>query len=83
MTDEANQPKLALRLDYLGKNCSDMNLDLRLKIKEIQVGEILEVISDSEEAPLKMPKWCLKNKQELFFTNTKDGVYYFYIKRIQ
>jgi TusA-related sulfurtransferase len=83
MTEETNQPKLALRLDYLGKRCSDINLDLRLKIKKIQVGEILEVITDSEEALMRMPKWCLKNRQELYFTNKKNGVYYFYIRRIQ
>lgn len=83
MTKNTDKPKITMQVDFKGMECSEMNFELRLSIKKIEIGDIIEVLTDNEEAEMKMPKWCLKNNQELFFSYTKNGLYYFYIKRTQ
>lgn len=83
MTKEIKKNKISLEVNFEGMECPQINLELRLIIKKIKVGEIIEVVTDNEDALMNMPKWCLKNKQELFFSNVKDGLYYFYIKKTQ
>ncbi|NHJ46818.1 MAG: sulfurtransferase TusA family protein [Asgard group archaeon] len=84
MSDESNEPiPIALRINYIGRECYEVNLELKEKIKSMKIGEIAEIKIDSDEASTKMLQWCRQNQQELFFSHSEDGIYYFYIKRLK
>ena len=70
-------------LDMTNKECPEVLLELKLSIKEIKVGEILKLITNRPKSQKNIPKWCLDNNQELFLTDTENGMYIFYIKRKQ
>ena len=81
MSSETNE-KIVLRLDMTGKECYQIRLELRVQIKTIAIGEIINVITDNPQSQKSMPKWCKINNQELFLSDIQDGKYFFFIKRI-
>lgn len=73
--------KIALEIDYTGKMCFEINFDLRIRIKDIKIGEILKFCTDNPEIDSQISKWCNLNNHELFFSNFENGLYVYYIKR--
>ena len=73
--------KIACKLDRTGEECFVIRLDLMKKIKEIEIGEIIQLITDNEKSVQSVPKWCKKNNQQLFLSDTKNGSFIYYIKR--
>ena len=74
--------KIALRLDMTGKQCYQIRLELRVQISTVEIGEIIQVITDNPNSPKTLPKWCALNDQELFLSDTQNGKNIFFIKRI-
>ena len=72
---------IALELDYKGKECYEINFDMRLKIKEIEIGQILKMVTDNPQSNEKIIQWCSINHQELFLSNFENGLFTYYIKR--
>lgn len=79
--NENSSEKIALVLSKKGYECASIRLDLRININEINIGEILKLVSDDPETILSIPKWCEINEQELFLSDIKDDEYVFYIRR--
>jgi tRNA 2-thiouridine synthesizing protein A len=54
----------ALTLDALGKKCPIPIIMLADKIREIQVGQTIEVLADDPAAKTDLPAWCALKSQE-------------------
>jgi len=53
------------------------------KVKEMQIGQILEVTANDEGIKTDMPAWCKATGQEYLGTEEKDGEYHSFLKRIK
>jgi tRNA 2-thiouridine synthesizing protein A len=57
-------PKPALTLDALGKKCPIPIIMLADRIREIPVGQTIEVLADDPAAKTDLPAWCALKSQE-------------------
>lgn len=57
-------PKPALTLDALGKKCPIPIIMLADKIREVAVGQTIEVLADDPAAKTDLPAWCALKSQE-------------------
>jgi len=69
-------------LDMTDKECPIVLFELKISLNKIKVGEIVKLITNRPRSLKNIPKWCLKNNQELFLKDTSNGKYIFYIKRM-
>lgn len=69
-------------LDMTDKECPKVLYELNASIKKIEVGEIVKLITNRPKSLKNIPKWCLTNNHELFLTDTSNGKYLFYIKKM-
>ena len=74
--------QIVKHLDMTGKQCYQIRLELRVEIRDIEIGDIIQVTTDNPQSSKSMEKWCLTNSQELFLSEIKDGKYVYFIKRI-
>jgi len=51
------------------------------KIKELQVGQVLEVVADDRGIKMDMPAWCRATGHEYLGVEEKDGEYRVYVKK--
>jgi TusA-related sulfurtransferase len=51
------------------------------KIKELEVGQVLEVIADDKGIVTDMPAWCESTGHEFLGIEEKDGEYRVYVKK--
>ena len=77
----SSSQKIALVLDKKGIKCSSIRLDLRIKINEIEIGEIIKLVTDEPDSLKSIPKWCEINEQDLFLSDTRGNEFIFYIRR--
>ncbi len=68
-------------LDCVGLYCPVPISQTAKKIKEIEVGQVLEIVADDEGINLDMPAWCRATKNEFLGIEEKDGVYHVYVRR--
>jgi tRNA 2-thiouridine synthesizing protein A len=54
----------ALTLDALGKKCPVPIIMLADRIREVHVGQIIEVLADDPAAKADLPAWCALKSQE-------------------
>ena len=80
MSDDREE--IVLRLDMTGKQCYQIRLELRVQISNVEIGDIIQVVTDNPNSPKTLPKWCALNDQELFLSDTRDGKNIFFIRRI-
>jgi tRNA 2-thiouridine synthesizing protein A len=57
-------PKPALTLDALGKKCPIPIIMLADRIREVPVGQTIEVLADDPAAKTDLPAWCALKSQE-------------------
>ena len=65
---ETNFP--ALTLDALGKKCPLPIIMLADRIRDVNVGQSIEVLADDPAAKTDLPAWCALKSQE--FVGTSD-----------
>jgi TusA-related sulfurtransferase len=51
------------------------------KIKELKVGEVLEVLADDKGIKLDMPAWCQTTGHECLGMEEKDGEFRVYVRK--
>jgi tRNA 2-thiouridine synthesizing protein A len=68
-------------LDAKGLMCPMPIVKLAKKMKEMQVGKILELISDDVGSKEDVPAWCKRTGNELMEMKQEGNVYYYYIKK--
>ncbi len=60
-------------LDTLGLKCPQPVLKVAVKAKELQPGDMLDVIADCESFPKDIEAWCQKTGKTLLFCNTEGS----------
>jgi len=68
-------------LDCVGLSCPMPILKTGQKIKEMEIGQILEVQADDEGIERDMPVWCKKTGHEYLGLKKDNGEYHVYIRK--
>lgn len=70
-------------LDTLGLYCPMPIVKTAQKIKDLKVGQVLEVISDDEGIKEDMPAWCKRTGNGFLRTEEREGEYRVYVKKLK
>lgn len=68
-------------LDTFGLICPMPIVKASQKIKELAVGQVLEVLSDDEGIKQDMPAWCQATGHEFLGLKEEDGEFKVYIRK--
>jgi TusA-related sulfurtransferase len=68
-------------LDCLGLYCPMPIIGTTDKIRELEIGQVLEVLSDDKGIKTDMPAWCESTGNELVGIEEKDGEYKVYVRK--
>ena len=74
-------PTADYTLDARGMQCPMPILKAKKQIKEIEIGKILEVISDDPGSKEDFPRWATRTGNELLGIFDEDGYARYFIKR--
>ena len=69
-------------LDTFGLLCPMPIVKTAEKIKEIEIGQVLEILSTDEGIKEDMPAWCRATGNEYLGVEGSDGEYKVYIRRL-
>ncbi len=70
-------------LDTLGLYCPMPIVKTAEKIKDLKIGQVLEVISDDEGIKEDMPAWCKRTGNEFQRIEEREGEYRVYVKKLK
>ena len=70
-------------LDAKGLMCPMPIVKLAKKMKEMKVGEVIELIADDVGSKEDVPAWCKRTGNELVSQKEEGGAFFFYIKKVQ
>ena len=68
-------------IDTVGKFCPVPIIEAANKIKEMNVGETLTVISDDYGIKSDMPNWCSMTGHEFLGDTDDEGIFKIYVKK--
>jgi len=68
--------------DIVYMMCPMHLLKLQEQIKELEQGQILEIMTDYDGALEDIPAWCAKTGNEFLGMEETDDFYKFYIKKL-
>ena len=71
-----------ITIDTVGKFCPVPIIEAANKIKEMNVGETLTVISDDAGIKSDMLNWCSITGNEFLGETEDDGVFKVYVKKV-
>jgi len=71
------------KLDCYGLLCPMPVIQTAKKIKEMKVGEMLEVRATDEGLKTDLPAWCKATGQEFIGIEEKNGEYFGYIRKVK
>jgi tRNA 2-thiouridine synthesizing protein A len=72
-----------VKLDCFGLLCPMPIIETAKKIKEMNLGEVLEVRATDEGIKTDMPAWCKATGQEFVGFEEKEGEYLVYVKKVK
>ena len=75
--------KAAATTDIIYMMCPMHLLTIKKKIKEIDVGQVLAVLTDYEGALEDIPAWCEISGNEFVGVIEEEDTYKFYIKKLK
>lgn len=75
--------KADAKLDCFGLLCPMPIIQTSRKIKEMKIGEILEVISTDKGIKADMPAWCRQTGQEYLGFEEEEEIYKVYVRKIK
>lgn len=70
-------------LDCFGLLCPMPIIQTARKMKELGIGEVLEVLSTDEGIVTDLPAWSKTTGQEFLGVEEKDGEYRAYVKKVK
>lgn len=70
-------------LDCYGLLCPMPIIKLTQKIKEVKMGEVLEIISTDEGIKNDLPAWCKSTGQEFLGIEQAGDLYKGYVKKVK
>ena len=77
----SSNEKISVVLEFIGKECFEIRLALMKTMKDIQIGDIVKVMTDNPRSRINLPKWCRMNSHELFLSDTSGVINIYFIKR--
>lgn len=73
--------KIDITLNAVGQPCPMPIIMTSKKIREMQSGDVLEVLSDDAGIKKDMPAWCSSTKNEYIGLLEEDGVCKVYVRK--
>ena len=70
-------------LDTLGLYCPMPIVKTAEMIKDLKIGQVLEVISDDEGIKEDMPAWCRRTENEFLRIEEGEGEYRVYVRKLK
>jgi tRNA 2-thiouridine synthesizing protein A len=74
--------KADVTLDCLGLYCPMPIIQTADKMRELEVGQVLEVLSDDKGIKTDMPAWCESTGNEFLGIEEEDGEYKVYVRKL-
>jgi tRNA 2-thiouridine synthesizing protein A len=74
-------PAAALTIDALGKKCPIPIIMLAERIREVAIGQTIEVLADDPAAKSDLPAWCMLKSQEFLQTRELPVGWSFLVRR--
>jgi tRNA 2-thiouridine synthesizing protein A len=68
-------------VDYKGLFCPMPIVKVARAIKEIEVGQVLEILADDPGSKADMQAWARQTRHELLDVREEGGVFKFYLRR--
>lgn len=75
--------KADVNLDCFGLLCPMPIIKTAQKIKELQIGQVLEIISTDEGIKTDLPAWCNATGQEFLGVEKEGDLYKGYVKKVK
>ena len=75
--------KADITLDCFGLLCPMPIIQTAKKMKELKVGQVLEVTATDEGIKLDMPAWCQATGQAYLGWEEKEGEYHVFVKKVK
>jgi tRNA 2-thiouridine synthesizing protein A len=69
-------------LDCMGLYCPIPIVNTAKKMKELQSGQVLEILSDDEGIKEDMPNWCKVTGNECLGVEAEGGAYRVYVRKV-
>lgn len=69
-------------IDAVGTYCPMPIILTQKKIKEMNAGEVLEILADDDGIKEDMPAWCADNGHELLAIKDEMNIYKIYIRKL-
>jgi TusA-related sulfurtransferase len=67
----------------IGVECAATLTKLDQLLTEIQMGEVVHLVSDDSTADLEMIRWSEENGQSLLEMRREDNLYHFIVKKVK
>ena len=68
-------------LDCTGLYCPMPIIETRDKMRELETGQVLEVLADDKGIKTDMPAWCDSTGNEFLGIEEEDGEYRVYVRK--
>ena len=81
MSDTCPFESADFQLDAIGLRCPEPVMMIRLKIREMQVGDTLSVVADDHSTTRDIPSFCRFMEHELVTSKTDESPYLYLIKK--
>ena len=81
-TGSATEIKADASLDCFGLLCPMPIIMTARKVKELEIGQVLEVLSTDEGIKEDLPAWCKSTGNQYLGLNEKNGEYRVYLRRL-
>jgi tRNA 2-thiouridine synthesizing protein A len=78
---QSGLPAAALTIDALGKKCPIPIIMLAERIREVAIGQTIEVLADDPAAKSDLPAWCMLKSQEFLQTRELPAGWSFLVRR--
>lgn len=69
--------------DVTGTFCPVPLAELTAKMKEMEIGQVIELIADDPGSIEDVPAWCKSTGQEFLGMYEEDGEYHFFVKKVK
>jgi tRNA 2-thiouridine synthesizing protein A len=73
--------KANVTLDCTGLYCPMPIIGTTDKLRELEIGQVLEVLADDKGIKTDMPAWCESTGNEFLGIEEEDGEYRVYVKK--
>ena len=68
-------------VDTSGQCCPGPMVETNRAVKQMQPGQVLEVICTDLGSKMDIPAWCERTGNRLLVSEERDGKFYFYVRR--